>query len=101
MTEARHDPRDDFAEEAAPAEGGWLDRVFGGESLPAFSIVLFFGLCLPAFPATAVFAALGVAFCRAPAARHHATLLLVVAAMHAILLSMLLLDGLGLRPRSF
>ena len=98
MTGARHDPRDDYADEAAAA-GGWLDRAFSGESLPAFAVVVLFGLCLPAFPATAVLAALGVALCRSPAARHHATLLLVVAGMHAILLSMVLLDGVGVRPR--
>jgi hypothetical protein len=95
----RHDERDDYVD--APARASpWLDWLFAADSLPALAILLSFGLCLPMLPLTAVLAAVGVSFCRAPAARHHATLLLVTAALYAVLATLFFLDGLGLRIRS-
>ena len=95
---ARHDERDDYADQPA-APSPWLDWLFAGESVPALVVLLFFGLCLPVLPLTAIMAGLGVSYCQAPAARHHATLLLVTAALYTLLVTMFFLDGLGLRVR--
>jgi hypothetical protein len=100
VSRARHDPRDDYADAAAPA-GGRLDWLFAARSVAPLALVLSVGLCLPAFPITALLAGLGVTFCRDPEARHHATLLLVVAAAQAVILAMFVLDGAGFRIQSF
>ena len=94
-----HDPRDDYADAPTAPPAGGLDRLFAAESFAALSVLLFFGLCLLAFPATVLLAGLGVICCRDPDARHQATLLLAVAAVQAVLLSLVLMEGTGLRLR--